>query len=177
MTEHVIDAHSASALVGSQPPLPPTQKYIPSTAQYQSPHLEAWAMSLLHYEEAFAPYDETGNPITATLEEILQTVAQWYVRKNNKYYDVDIPGEELSRDDVERVIIQRLKTAFPGNDLPQDVVRQLLQRLIRDIFVSPRESIPIWSGVRRSAPGNPNKLMFSDHMTATDQYVALPRVP
>ena len=118
MTEHEIDAHSASALVSLQPPLPPTQTHIPSTAEYQSPHLEAWAMSLLHYEEAFAPYDETGNPITATLEEILQTVAQWYVRKNNKYYDVDIPGEELSRDDVERVIIQRLKTAFPGNDLP-----------------------------------------------------------
>ena len=112
--------------------------------------MEAWAISLLQYEEAFTPYDETGNPITATLEEILQTMAQWYVRKNNKYYDVDIPGEELSRDDVERVIIQRLKTAFPGNDLPQDIVRQLLQRLIRDVFVSPRESIPIWSGVRRS---------------------------
>ena len=167
MTEQVMDAHLASALVGSQPPLPPTQQYIPNTAEYQSPHLESWAMSLLHYEEAFTSYDETGNPITATLEEIVQTAAQWYVRKNNKYYDVDIPGEVLSRDDVERVIIQRLKTAFPGNDLPQDIVRQLLQRLIRDVFVSPRESIPIWSGVRRSAPGNPNKLMFSDHMTAT----------
>ena len=103
----------------------------------------------------------------ASLAEILQTVAQWYVRKNNKYYDVDVPGEVLSRDDVERVIIQRLKVSFPGNKIPQDVVRQILQKLIRDIFVSPRESIPIWSGIRKSIPGNPNKLIFSPHMTAT----------
>ena len=73
----------------------------------------------------------------------------------------------LSRDDVERVIIQRLRVAFPGNEIPQDVVRQILQKLIRDIFVSPLESIPIWSGIRKSIPGNPNKLIFSPHMTAT----------
>ena len=57
---------------------------------------------LLQYEEAFAPYDETGIPSLRHWRKS-QTMAQWYVRKNNKYYDVDIPGEELSRDDVERV--------------------------------------------------------------------------
>lgn len=167
MKEYAMDAHSASQLVDHQPNLTPMQQYIPNTAEYQSPQLEDWAMSLWEYEEAFTRYDESGLPLIATSSEILQTVAQWYVRKNNKYYDVDIPGETLSRDDVERLIIQRLKTAFPGNDLPQDIVRQLLQRLIRDVFVSPRESIPIWSGVRKSIPGNPNKLIFSERMTAT----------
>ncbi len=131
------------------------------------PGLSRWAEELSPYEEPFPKYDAHGRVVVASLAEILQTVAQWYVRKNNKYYDVDVPGEVLSRDDVERVIIQRLKVSFPGNKIPQDVVRQILQKLIRDIFVSPRESIPIWSGIRKSIPGNPNKLIFSPHMTAT----------
>ena len=131
------------------------------------PGLSRWAEELSPYEEPFPKHDAHGRVVVASLAEILQTVAQWYVRKNNKYYDVDVPGEVLSRDDVERVIIQRLKVSFPGNKIPQDVVRQILQKLIRDIFVSPRESIPIWSGIRKSIPGNPNKLIFSPHMTAT----------
>jgi len=131
------------------------------------PGLSRWAEELGPYEEPFPKYDAHGRVVVASLAEILQTVAQWYVRKNNKYYDVDVPGEVLSRDDVERVIIQRLNVSFPGNKIPQDVVRQILQKLIRDIFVSPRESIPIWSGIRKSIPGNPNKLIFSPHMTAT----------
>jgi hypothetical protein len=131
------------------------------------PGLASWVDEVHPYEESFPKHDEHGRVLVATLEEIIQTVAQWYVRKNNKYYDVDVPGEVLSRDDVERVIIQRLKVTFSGNDIPQDVVCQILQMLIPDMFVSPRESIPIWSGVRKSSPGNPNKLMFSPHMTAT----------
>ncbi len=83
----------------------------------------------------------------ASLEEILQKVVQWYVRKNNKHYDADVPREVLSRDDVERVIIHRLRVAFPGIEIPQDVVRQVLQKLIRDMFISPRESILIWSAI------------------------------
>ena len=136
-------------------------------ASSMDPKLQHWVEELYPYETTFPRHDSEGNVIEATLDEILQTVAQWYVRKNNKYYDVDVPGEVLSRDDVERVIIQRLKVEFPANDLVPDLVRQILQRLIRDIFVSPRESIPIWSGIRKSVPGNSNKLIFSPHMTAT----------
>ena len=135
--------------------------------KFMEPGLASWLEELQPYEESFPKHDEHGRVLVATLEEILQTVAQWYVRKNNKYYDVDVPGEVLSRDDVERIIIQRLKVTFPGNDIPQDIIRQILQKLIRDMFVSPRESIPIWSGIRKSVPGNTNKIMFSPHMTAT----------
>lgn len=139
-----------------------------STPGEPDPHLETWAEALSPFEDPFPRYDGDGALIVATIAEITQTIAQWYVRKNNKYYDVDIPGEVLSRDDVERVITQRLRVAFPGNEnLAPDVVRQLLQKVIRDMFVSPRESIPIWSGIRKSFPGNPDKLVFSPHMTAT----------
>lgn len=137
------------------------------TQHHPDAKLYEWAEQLLEYEEPFPRYDAQGQAIEASYEEIVQTVAQWYVRKNNKYYDVDVPGEVLSRDDVERVIIQRLIAEFPANRIPQDVVRQILQRVIRDTFVSPRQSIPIWSGIRKSYPGNPARLIFSKHMTAT----------
>ena len=139
-----------------------------STPDDLDPALDKWAKVFEPYVDVFPVYDEAGNCIVATVSEIVQTVAQWYVRKNNKYYDVDLPGEALSRDDVERVITQRLHSEFPGNDdLVPDVVRQISQKVIRDVFVSPRESIPVWSGIRKSFPGNPNKLIFSKHLTAT----------
>ena len=67
------------------------------------PHLADWYEELAPYEFPFPRYDETGARFVASISEITQTIAQWYVRKNNKYYDVDIPGEELSRDANEKL--------------------------------------------------------------------------
>lgn len=67
---------------------------------------------------------------------------------------------------MERVIIQRLKEEFSANALSNDLVRQLLQVLIKDQFVDPRSSIPIWSGLRQSMPGDLRKLTFK-RMVAT----------
>ena len=109
---------------------------------------------------------QEGEASFTSLENILQTIAQWYVRKDGKYYDVEEFGPVFCRDDVERIIVQRLKGEFAGVALSEDDVRQLLQVAIRDVFVDPRRSIPIWSGLRQSLPGNPNRLSF-ERMAAT----------
>ena len=49
------------------------------------PGLARWAEELLPYEEPFSKDDEHGRVLVDTPEEILHTVAHWYVRKNNKY--------------------------------------------------------------------------------------------
>ena len=128
--------------------------------------IDDWISQLGDHVDPFPASSDRGMYKEEQLEHILMTMAQWYVRKDGKYYDVEEPGPVLSRDDVERVIIQRLKEEFPGNDLTMDVVRQLLQVLIKDQFVDPRRSIPIWSGMRQSRPGNPRKLVFK-RMVAT----------
>ncbi|MDA9980275.1 DUF5906 domain-containing protein [Yoonia sp.] len=129
-------------------------------------YLERWNENLAEHVEPFPPVPERGEATFTSLEIILKTIAQWYVRKDGKYYDVEEFGPVFSRDDVERIIIQRLKGEFAGKKLSQDDVRQLLQVAIRDIFVDPRRSIPIWSGLRQSMPGNPNRLSF-ERMAAT----------
>lgn len=126
----------------------------------------AWNENLAQHVEKFAYIGPDGQTIKVPLTFILETIAQWYVRKDGKYYDVEEPGPMFSRDDIERIIIQRLKEEFPGNDLSEDVVRQILQVVVKDIFVDPRRSIPIWSGLRQSMPGNPNPLVFR-RMAAT----------
>lgn len=128
--------------------------------------LERWNENLAEHVEPFPPVPERGEATFSSLETILETIAQWYVRKDGKYYDVEEPGPVFSRDDVERIIIQRLKGEFAGVALSEDTVRQLLQVLIKDVFVDPRRSIPIWSGLRQSMPGNPNRLSFK-RMAAT----------
>jgi hypothetical protein len=129
-------------------------------------HLQRWHESLAEHVDVSPPLTQPGEVTFDALGNILQTIAQWYVRKDGKYYDVEEFGPVFSRDDVERIIVQRLKGEFPGKDLSEDDVRQLLQVAIRDIFVDPRRSIPIWSGLRQSMPGNPNRLSFQ-RMAAT----------
>ena len=129
-------------------------------------HLERWNENLAQHVEKFSTVIDETEPRFDTIENILQTVAQWYVRKDGKYYDVEEPGPVFSRDDIERIIIQRLKAAFPGSDLSKDLIRQMLHVLVKDLFVDPRRSIPIWSGLRQSMPGCPDKLTFK-RMAAT----------
>ena len=129
-------------------------------------HLERWHENLAEQVEQFPPLPQEGGASFTSLENILQTIAQWYVRKDGKYYDVEEFGPVFCRDDVERIIVQRLKGEFAGVALSEDDVRQLLQVAIRDVFVDPRRSIPIWSGLRQSLPGNPNRLSF-ERMAAT----------
>ncbi len=128
--------------------------------------LERWNQNLAEHIEPFPPLPQQSEASFTSLETILKTIAQWYVRKDGKYYDVEEPGPVFSRDDVERIIVQRLKGEFAGVKLSEDDVRQLLQVAIRDIFVDQRRSIPIWSGLRQSLPGNPNRLSFK-RMAAT----------
>ena len=115
-------------------------------------HLERWNENLAQHVEKFSAVIDETEPRFDTTENILQTVAQWYVRKDGKYYDVEEPGPVFSRDDIERIIIQRLKAEFPGSDLSKDLIRQMLHVLVKDLFVDPRRSIPIWSGLRHRLP-------------------------
>ena len=149
------NAHPESneAIVWDEPPEVPNE-------------IADWIEQLGQHVDPFVKESASTSVGEVQLEHILMTIAQWYVRKDGKYYDVEEPGAALSRDDVERVIIQRIKEEFPSSDLSQDVVRQLLQVLIKDRFVDPRRSIPIWSGLRQSMPGNAQTLTFK-RMVAT----------
>ena len=125
-----------------------------------------WDANVAPHVEPLLPPSDPSQPHFDTLENIIKMVAQWYVRKDGKYYDVEEFGPVFSRNDVERIIVQRLKGEFPYTKLSEDSVRQMLQVLIGDIFVDPRRSIPIWSGLRQSMPGNPDRLSF-ERMAAT----------
>ena len=160
----------ARAILAQQPQLSKTAPRKEKLAWDQTPTLPGqvgdWIDQLGQHVDQFPPVDPNGQHVPEQLEHILMIMAQWYVRKDGKYYDVEEPGPVLSRDDVERVIIQRLKEEFPANALSNDAVSQLLQVLIKDQFVDPRRSIPIWSGLRQSMPGNTRKLSFK-RMVAT----------
>jgi hypothetical protein len=71
-------------------------------------HLLRWDENLAPHVEPFPPQTPPGEASFDALGNILQTIAQWYVRKDGKYYDVEEFGPVFSRDDVERIIVQRL---------------------------------------------------------------------
>ena len=48
--------------------------------------------------DQFPPVNKNGQYEPEQLEHIVMIMAQWYVRKDGKYYDVEEPGPVLSRD-------------------------------------------------------------------------------
>ncbi len=81
-------------------------------------HLLRWDENLAEHVDVFPPQTPPGEASFDTLKNILRTIAQWYVRKDGKYYDVEEFGPVFSRDDVERIIVQRLKGTCSTREHP-----------------------------------------------------------
>jgi hypothetical protein len=52
-------------------------------------HLLRWDESLAEHVDVSPPLTQPGEVTFDALGNILQTIAQWYVRKDGKYYDVE----------------------------------------------------------------------------------------
>jgi hypothetical protein len=51
--------------------------------------LRRWNENLAEHVDVFPPQTPPGEVTFDALGNILQTIAQWYVRKDGKYYDVE----------------------------------------------------------------------------------------
>ena len=105
-----------------------------------------------------------GTPYNPTHKEVLRLVSGWFVKKDNKFYDVNNLQTNYQAQDLKQVIVSRLRVMFPNLKLTDkdlaDFFRVLLDPPIAG--ANPEENVSVWSGHTTSLPANTQKVLFRD---------------
>ena len=62
----------------------------------------------------FVRLNEDGTPYNPSIKEILRLVSGWFVKKDNKYHDVNNLQTTYQAQDLKQVIVSRVKVLFPN---------------------------------------------------------------
>jgi len=112
----------------------------------------------------FVRLNEDGTPYNPSIKEILRLVSAWFVKKDNKYYDVNNLQISYQAQDLKQVIILRIKVLFPNLKLTNKDLKEFFLVLLDPPIgeAHPEENIPVWSGHTVCLPTNTQKVIFKD---------------
>jgi hypothetical protein len=85
--------------------------------------------------------------------------AKQFVRKDNKFFDVDFLGSPLSRTDVEQMILNRISEEFREVQLTNVLLKGVYHKLIEAQHSDRARSIQVWNGHSICLPGDPQRLV------------------
>lgn len=94
------------------------------------------------------------------LTKAAELASSWFVRMDNKFYDIDQPTVRLSKTDIERMIINRLSEEWPELELTNELVKELFRRVITQRIADRTQTIPVWNGTSQCEPGNPARVVW-----------------
>lgn len=111
---------------------------------------------------------------TADLKRTSELVSTWFVRQDNKFYDIDQLSAKLSKSDVEMMILHRLAEEYPDIELTTDLLRAMFKRVIAERHTNRAQSIPVWNGITHCDPGNTERLVWKNGAVSLNTW-RLPR--
>lgn len=82
-------------------------------------------------------------------------ICSWYVRRDEKFYDVDRLGTKLARSDAERSCLHRISETFPDLPVTSSVIKKIFDRAITSRHSNRHETIAVWNGSVVCKPGAP----------------------
>ncbi|GAA6162295.1 hypothetical protein NBRC116589_44720 [Ruegeria sp. HU-ET01832] len=120
--------------------------------------------------------ETNNNPVSgAEVTEQVQRLAKAYgdqiVRRDNKFFDVENLSVPLSRNDVERMILNRVRDEYPEVPLSKDLVKGLFKLLIEAQHTDADRSFQVWNGTAICEAGNSNRLIRSRGAVAANTWV------
>ena len=92
--------------------------------------------------------NDDGTPYDPSIKEILRLVSGWFVKKDNKYHDVNNLQTSYQAQDLKQVIVSRIKVLFPNLQLTnKDLKDFFLCCLTRQLASQPRRKHPgmVWA--------------------------------
>ncbi|WP_052068367.1 primase-helicase family protein [Thalassobacter stenotrophicus] len=112
----------------------------------------------------FVRLNDDGTPYNPSSKEILSLVCGWFVKKDNKYHDVNNLQTSYQAQDLKQVIVSRIKVLFPNLHLTNKDLKEFFLVLLDPPIsqANPEENIPVWSGHTVCLPANTQKLIFKD---------------
>ena len=113
----------------------------------------------------FVKLGEDNKPFATSIKDVQRLVSGWFVKKDNKFHDVNNLQTTYQAQDLKQVIVSRIKVMFPKLELTnKDLERVLLSVLLDPPIANanPERNIPVWSGHTVSLPTNTQKISFRD---------------
>lgn len=136
----------------SQPAVPPTN----------SPTAEPDAAAALE-----DPALSTG---PEPFDVLARYVASSFVRRDNRFFQVDNWSNGLSADDVKRVCIQRFPTLFPAIPLSQELVRRVFQKTMEENHSDLSLTVPVWNGRAACRPDVQSRLITDNGLVSINSW-------
>ena len=87
----------------------------------------------------FIKLNEDGTPYNPSYDEILRLVSGWFVKKDNKFHDVNNLQTTYQAQDLKQVIVSRIKVLFPKLELTNKDLKEFFLVLL-DPPISERQS-------------------------------------
>ena len=108
--------------------------------------------------------NDDGTPYDPSIKEILRLISCWFVKKDNKYHDVNNLQTSYQAQDLKQVIVSRIKVLFPNLQLTNKDLKEFFLVLLDPPIgqANPEENIPVWSGHTMCLPANTQKVIFKD---------------
>jgi len=103
----------------------------------------------------------SGTDSTKHIQHLAKVYGNQIVRRDNKFYDMDHLGVPLSRNDVEMMILNRIREEHPGIPLSNELLKGLFKLLIEQRHTDVDRAFQVWNGTSVSEPGNLNRLIMS----------------
>jgi chorismate mutase len=114
-----------------------------------------WKIIIMTSNTQPAPGTET------TIQDLAKAYGNQIVRRDNKFYDIDHLGTPLSRNDVEMMVLNRIREEHPQAQLSNEVLKGLFKLLIETRHTDTERAFQVWNGTTVSEPGNANRLISS----------------
>ena len=91
-------------------------------------------------------------------------VSGWFVKKDNKFHDVNNLQTTYQAQDLKQVIVSRINVLFPKLKLDNKDLKDFFLVLLDPPIANanPERNIPVWSGHTVSLPANTQKISFRD---------------
>ena len=112
----------------------------------------------------FVRLNDDGTPYNPSIKEILRLVSGWFVKKENKYHDVNNLQTTYQAQDLKQVIVSRIKVLFPNLKITNKGLKEFFLVLLDPPIINadPEKNIPVWSGHTTCLPANTQKVFFKD---------------
>ncbi|WP_205387773.1 hypothetical protein, partial [Pseudosulfitobacter sp. DSM 107133] len=115
------------------------------------------------------PEEDFHDP-ESTKSELARFIAKRFVRRDGKYYRLANPNVSMSATDLKRVCFHQVTAAYPDLDLTDELWSAVCAHAINDTHTAQGESVSVWDGTQRCAPGKTDDLIWNDGMASLNTW-------
>lgn len=113
-------------------------------------------MNQLNLELPAVPISTSDNII----EQLILALSSRYVRRENRFFNIERPNQSLSNRDVQQAFLHQLPTIVPTAVVTSDMLKRVFFTAIEQKQTDTKRTIPVWGGTIQCVPGCPERIIW-----------------